>query len=431
MTPPATWAGPMRRRRLLSGERGVVMIQVALASIVLLGFCGLAIDYGVFWVARAQAQNAADAGALAAATSLAFDVVTDPPSGVVTATGLAQQGAVAVASRAAVWGKPPVVPEADITFCEDVTPTCPAIKNLPLPQERTLFSATVKVYADKAHKNPLPTYFAALFGVKSQDVQAQATAAVAPANTATCVWPLAIPDLWEENSDPQDKTFSKYQYPPSAPPLTTPDSYYPPESIDPLGSGLEVSRLTLGPTLVDPLTITELLTGPAVPTPDEPWPAIDQSHFVAVQIPRSDGGGFVANLTSCNQLPVRIGDALTLDTSASFAQVQAGAAARRAQDPGASWTETQRIRGSCAADLPPCAPISPRLVAVPMFDPDLYDATRGSTRQIKIVNFAGLFIDSVTGEIVGYLSTYPGAAEYGHPFVPYGFAFLRTAILTR
>jgi len=425
MTPPATWAGPVCRRRSLAGERGVVMIQVALASIVLLGFCGLAIDYGVFWVARAQAQNAADAAALAAATALAFDQVID--------TTVAQQYAVAVGSNAAVWGRPAAVPDADVTFCDAVTQTCPAIKNLPLPQERTVFSATVKVYADTAHNNALPTYFAALFGVTSQGVRAQATAAVAPANTATCVWPLAIPDVWTENSDPPDTTFSKKQYPPSAPLLTTPDLYSPPtfdDSSEP--TGVQISNPTLGPTVMTPLTITELLSGPAIPTPDNPWPAIDQSHFVAVQIPRSDGGGFVANLTSCNQLPVRIGDALTLDTGASFAQVQAGAAARKALDPGASWNPVnQRIQGSCAADPPPCAPISPRLVAVPMFDPDLYDATRGSTRQIKIVNFAGLFIDSVTGEIVGYLSTYPGAAEYGYPFVHYKFALLRTAILTR
>src|SRR5262249_50731858 len=51
--------------RLAAGERGVVLIQVALASLVLFGICSLVVDYGVMWVARAQAQNAADAGALA------------------------------------------------------------------------------------------------------------------------------------------------------------------------------------------------------------------------------------------------------------------------------------------------------------------------------------------------------------------------------
>jgi uncharacterized membrane protein len=38
------------------------------------------VDYGVLWVARRQAQNAADAGALAGATALAFDDVNYPPT---------------------------------------------------------------------------------------------------------------------------------------------------------------------------------------------------------------------------------------------------------------------------------------------------------------------------------------------------------------
>jgi len=432
MTPPATWAGPVCRRRSLAGERGVVMIQVALASVVLLGFCGLAVDYGVFWVARAQAQNAADAAALAAATVLAFDDVTDPTF------KLARQDAVAVGSNSDVWGKPPAVPDSDVTFCEAVTPTCPAIDGLPFPQRRTVFSATVKVYADKAHNNPLPTYFAALFGVKSQEVQAQATAAVAPANTATCVWPLAIPDLWtEKNSVLPDTTFTKYQYPPSVPPLllATPDVYFPPTFTESnVPTGIQISNPKLAPTLTTmiPLTLTDLLIGPAIPTGDDPWPPIDQTHFVAVQIPRSDGGGFAGNLTSCNQRPVRIGDVLALDTAATFAQVTIGASTRRSQDPGATWNlDKRRIQGSCANDLPPCAVLSPRLVALPVFDPDLYDKTRGAGPQIKIVNFIGFFIDTVGSQIRGYLATYPGTAERGYPFVHYKFALLRTAILTR
>ena len=425
MTPLPHSAERRRRPRIVDGERGVVLIQVALASLVLFGFCGLVVDYGVMWVARAQAQNAADAGALAAATTLAFDAVTT--------TTLAQQSAVALASSAAVWGKAPAVPSADVTFCSAVTPACPAIDGLPLPQRRAVFSATVKVYADAEHATALPTYFGPLFGVSSQDVRAQATAAVAPANTTACVWPLAIPDLWTEKSLPPDTSYSNHQYPPSAPPLVTPDAYVPPtfdESSAP--TGIQISNPTLAPTLTTPLTLTGLQTGPATPTGGNPWPPIDQSHFVAVQIPRSDAAGFVANLTSCNQRPVHIGDTLALDTGASFAQVITGASTRRSQDPGATWNAVKRrIQGSCAGDLPPCAAISPRLVALPMFDPEVYDNTRGGTPQIRIVNFAGFFIDSTGGQIVGYLATYPGTADRDFPFVHYKFALLRTAILTR
>lgn len=48
-------------------ERGAITIHVAIALIALLMFAGLVIDQGPFYVARRQAQNAADAGALAGA----------------------------------------------------------------------------------------------------------------------------------------------------------------------------------------------------------------------------------------------------------------------------------------------------------------------------------------------------------------------------
>jgi len=52
-------------------ERGAVLIHVGVAMIGLLGFCALSVDYGVMWTARRQAQNSADAAALAGAVSLA------------------------------------------------------------------------------------------------------------------------------------------------------------------------------------------------------------------------------------------------------------------------------------------------------------------------------------------------------------------------
>ena len=48
-------------------------IHVAIGMMVLIGFLTFVVDYGVMWVGRGQAQNAADAGALAGAVSMAFD----------------------------------------------------------------------------------------------------------------------------------------------------------------------------------------------------------------------------------------------------------------------------------------------------------------------------------------------------------------------
>ena len=49
------------------GARGG-LVHVALAMLALIAFSALAIDYGAMWVSRGQAQNAADAAALAGRT---------------------------------------------------------------------------------------------------------------------------------------------------------------------------------------------------------------------------------------------------------------------------------------------------------------------------------------------------------------------------
>jgi Flp pilus assembly protein TadG len=51
-------------------ERGVVMVLVALALTTLLLFTALALDVGAVWASRTQSQNADDAAALAAASSV-------------------------------------------------------------------------------------------------------------------------------------------------------------------------------------------------------------------------------------------------------------------------------------------------------------------------------------------------------------------------
>ncbi len=61
----------------LRHERGAVLVHVTVAIIGLLAFSALVVDYGVMWSARRQAQNAADAAALAGAISMAFTAPGD------------------------------------------------------------------------------------------------------------------------------------------------------------------------------------------------------------------------------------------------------------------------------------------------------------------------------------------------------------------
>ena len=47
-----------------TSERGAIVIQVAVALLILLAFTAFILDYGVMWASRGQAQTAADSGAL-------------------------------------------------------------------------------------------------------------------------------------------------------------------------------------------------------------------------------------------------------------------------------------------------------------------------------------------------------------------------------
>src|SRR3954454_13031633 len=67
--------------RLKNDERGFSMVFVALGFMAFLSASMLAIDVGMLMTARSQAQNSADAGALAGATALLYDSYTDRSAG--------------------------------------------------------------------------------------------------------------------------------------------------------------------------------------------------------------------------------------------------------------------------------------------------------------------------------------------------------------
>src|SRR5260221_4146925 len=87
------------------------LIFAAISLMALLSATTLAIDVGMFMNTRSQAENAADAGALAGAAGLAFNSFTDRSS-----TGPAVQGAVHTALANQVGGAPVSVTSADVTF---------------------------------------------------------------------------------------------------------------------------------------------------------------------------------------------------------------------------------------------------------------------------------------------------------------------------
>ena len=150
----------------LSSERGATLILVAGASLVLLAFTTFVVDYGVLWVSRRQAQNAADAGAMAGATTLLYDLeaygatnTNDP-----TLEGPARAIAIYLATQNFVFGQSPDVQPTDVTF-----PPCP-------PGSPGGKCIRVDVFRNQNRGNSLPMWFGQLVGLSVQGVRATATA---------------------------------------------------------------------------------------------------------------------------------------------------------------------------------------------------------------------------------------------------------------
>ena len=104
-----------QQRRMTTGssrrERGFVLVVVALMLIVLLGFVALAVDTGVLYGARTDAQEVADAAAMAGAFTFTNTPTLPQPA---TATSYA----IGVATSSTVMGNP--VNAGDVTVTPDV-----------------------------------------------------------------------------------------------------------------------------------------------------------------------------------------------------------------------------------------------------------------------------------------------------------------------
>ncbi len=388
--PPA--AGPR-----LPAERGAVLVHVAIALIGLIAFSSFVVDYGVLWTARRQAQNAADAAALAAASELGFNGGDE---------GRARAAAIDASRANLVWGEPPDVTGADVDFNQP----CPA----GAPEAGGGRCVRVDVYRNQQRGNPLPTIFAGLVGVASQGVRATATAEVLFANAASCVKPLAVLDKWVEAQSPPwdpDDVFERYT--PGAPGtlVFNPDSYLPTQPGS-NGTGLDLAleyglQLRLArrqngmPDSANWYMPIQLDCPGNAPGSIEcfTWNVRNCSPQVvgAGAVVQAHAGGFV-DLLGVNQLAVALADVMAADAAATW---DAGANGGRGGVAGGCMTS-----GACS--------VSPRIIALPIVDPDVWGQQSAVDPDlhpsVNVTRVVGLFIEQVNfTEIVGRLMPYPSA----------------------
>ena len=126
-------------------------------------------------------------------------------------------------------------------------------------------------------------------------------------------------------------------------------------------------------------------------------------------------------------------------TDKTIADGDAGQGPAACCDPTASWDSVNKqIVNSCAnpANYTCSQPgwnMSPRVVAVPVFDLELYLATGGpGNGTVKIVNILGFFVDNYeAGRVTGYLINKKGSYNAGAPGVAGPTSFLKQVILIR
>lgn len=161
-----------------TSDRGAILIHVALGLIALTVFTGFIVDYGTFWVSRNQAQNAADAGALAGITARVYDDGTNPP--VSTTTGVVPDAVYGATQANYVWGQTPPTGAIQIGYtCPDASTNC----------------VVVDVYRDGTNSSTaLPTFFLNLLNISSQGTKAEAIAEASTANGTGCMRPWFLED---------------------------------------------------------------------------------------------------------------------------------------------------------------------------------------------------------------------------------------------
>ena len=172
----------------LRSERGSVLIQVAVALLALLALASFVFDHGVQMSGRGQAQNAADAGALAGAQSLALN--QGQPHAWRAAHSLARENLIA----------------ADPLTSNQVSVDVPI--HCPPPFSGGAQPACIKVNVNTPN---VPTFLARLANVNSQGVSRRRRMACA-GNATSCMRPWFTPDLWQENSPPTNMYFCRDTY---------------------------------------------------------------------------------------------------------------------------------------------------------------------------------------------------------------------------
>jgi hypothetical protein len=341
-------------------ERGAIIIYVAIALLALIVFSAFVVDYGVMWVARTQAQAAADAGALAGALTLAQHDIED-----ITVDQDVLLAAQAFVAKTAVWGE--ATAPVNVVVATSLTG---GLFPLPSPSQcaqpgcvRVDVMRGTPDHAGRRRLNVLPTFFAQLVGITSQGVRATATAQVVAGNATNCLKPWVMPDRWTDtNGDGKFQTGEPYQ----APSATDP------------GTGWRLADVGTYLTLKERDPSTVLSTG-------------DYYELGA------DGRPYTDAITGCTT-DATLGDTLTVQVGTRKPETKQAVDDLIQSDFSASWDSTNHVVINSNGN---------RIVPIALFSPAEFAMVPNplANFDLTLVNLLGFFVNDVQsdGTIHGYI----------------------------
>lgn len=357
----------------LRNERGASIVLVSLMMAALMGMAALAIDVGMLYNARAEAQRAADSAALAGAGSLL--VAPDEER--------ARSIAIEFGTKNNVQGVPVELLDEDVEV--DVN----------------AMTVGVTVRRAASRGNAMTTWFARVFGVDEVDVAARAAAAVGSTNAATCLMPWIVPDAWDDIdlNDRFDAGVDKYD-----PGVTSYGSDY--RDGVPASNGFDPPGTTYVADFGRPIL---LKSGDPKKAPQPGW-------FYPWDVPQADGGPAAGgdryrwNIANCNPTLVTLGEQYMIENGNMIGPTRQGMDELIAKDPGAYW---DLAGDSVAMSAAPAWEGSPRIVYMPLYDPR--EEIGPGKKPVTITTVTAFFIEEMRGnEVFGrflYPSGVPGGIE--------------------
>jgi hypothetical protein len=354
----------LRLRHLARDERGQSLAVMAVMAAALLAMLSLSIDLGMLYTARSEAQRAAEAAALAGAQEFM------------------NPGRTATASA-------PFAHDSAMAYALNNT-----VRNIPITASEVMIAVDIALQkvSVRIDRDSIPLWFARLVGRQVATVNAHAAARAAPAGSATCVLPFAVPDIWHETpaingGDDTDgnriwDTGEQWAFGDDIG-----DSYVAYTSGGPTETGYGSAwrnNLPIGTNIVNDYG------RPMVLKVQDPTNSPVSGFFYPFRHVGTQGANDYRDaIEGCNQTTLPLNAPTDLEMGNMKGPTRQGVDNLVAQDPTATWdTQTNQL-------VSPLGFASPRVRIIPLYDPYYITQVSGGNHTLTFNNFAVLFVEGV------------------------------------